>query len=55
LAVLLLKQIFMFVLLEPMFQHDSRMSVRCWIQCSNILARFNVPCILPVCTRAFII
>jgi len=54
-VALLLKQISMFVLLEPMFQHDSGISVRCWIRFSNILARFSVPCILPICTRAFII
>ena len=35
-----------------MFQHVSGISLRCWIQCSNILARFSVPCFMFVCTRA---
>jgi len=35
-----------------MFQHVSGISVRCWIRCSNILARFIVPCFRHVCTGA---
>jgi len=27
-------------------------SIRCWIQCSNILARFSVLGFMPICTRA---
>jgi hypothetical protein len=32
----------MFVMLDTLFQHVSGISVRCWIQCSNILTRFSV-------------
>jgi len=42
----------MIVLLETMFQHVLGISVRCWIRCSNILARFSVPWFMPICTRA---
>ena len=51
-AALLLKQISMFVLLDTIFQHVSGILVRCWIRCSNILARFSVHCFMPICTRA---
>jgi len=53
LAALLLKQISLLCKLEPMFQHVLGISVRCWIRCSNILARFRVPGFMPICTRAF--
>ena len=43
LAALLLRQISMYVLLEQMFQHGSGIYVRCWTECSNILARFSMP------------
>jgi len=52
LVSLLLKQISMFVLLDTMFQHVSGIYVRCWIRCSNIMAKFSVPCFMLVCTRA---
>jgi len=52
LGALLLKQISMIVMLGTMFQHVSSISVRCWIRCSNILARFIVPCSRHVCTGA---
>jgi len=42
LAALLLKQISMYVLLEQIFQHGSGIYVRCWTECSNILAWFSV-------------
>jgi len=51
LAALLLKQISMFVLLDTnvptCFRHLCTMLDT---RCSNILARFNVPCFMPVCT-----
>ena len=50
LATLLLKQISLLVLLDTMFQHVLGISVRCWIRCSNILARFSVG-FMPICTR----
>jgi len=46
------KKIYMFVMLDTMFQHVLGISVRCWIRCSNILARFSLPCFMPDCTRA---
>ena len=52
LAALLLKQIPLMCTLEPMFQHDLGISVRCWIRCSNILTRFSVSWFMPICTRA---
>jgi len=51
LAALLLKQIFMFVMLDTTFQHVSGIYVRCSIRCSNILAWFSVPCFMLDCTR----
>jgi len=29
-------------------------SVKCWSQCSNILAQFSVPGFMPTCTRALL-
>jgi len=51
LAALFLKQIFMFAMLDTMFQHVLGISVRCWIRCSNILAQFSVHGFMPICTR----
>jgi hypothetical protein len=49
---LLLKQISMSVMLDIMFQHVLGIFTRCWIWCSNILARFSVSCFMSCTTRA---
>jgi len=35
-----------------MFKHGLGIHIRCWTECSNILARFSVHEFMSICTRA---